>query len=266
MSAAVPGCIPGSVLALDLKVQLGLKIINLAWTPFKSLALRAAEELRIGPHGAIDDRRFFLIDDAGRIVNGTRFGPLTTARANFDGDELSVVLADGSVVAAVPSRGADVRVDWELGYDVAAVEIDGPWADPLGALVGRTVRVVEARPDRPAWSQHPISLLGVASARALGTEFADTRRFRMLIEFDAGAPFVEDTWLDREVALGDEVIIVLRVACARCAVTTRDPQSGIRDHDALRAMKELRGMTTMGMYADVLRPGAVRVGDAVVAR
>ncbi len=53
----------------------------------------------------------------------------------------------------------------------------------------------------------------------------------------------------------------------RCAITTRNPLSGERDADTLRWIAESRprtdGEICFGVYADVVEPGAVRVGDAV---
>ena len=54
---------------------------------------------------------------------------------------------------------------------------------------------------------------------------------------------------------------------ARCAVTTRDPDTGVRDLDTLRLIKGYRGQLDggeipFGVFARVERPGRVRVGDA----
>ena len=54
----------------------------------------------------------------------------------------------------------------------------------------------------------------------------------------------------------------------RCATTTRDPSTGQRDLDTLRAIAAYRGRRDgkdidFGVYAQVVRPGRVRVGDAV---
>jgi len=54
----------------------------------------------------------------------------------------------------------------------------------------------------------------------------------------------------------------------RCAATTRDPDSGHRDLDTLRLIKEYRGVRDrvaidFGVYASVEQPGRVRVGDSV---
>jgi uncharacterized protein YcbX len=55
----------------------------------------------------------------------------------------------------------------------------------------------------------------------------------------------------------------------RCIVTTRDPASGLKDFDTLKRIAEFRPLMTdprgvpFGMYAEVVRPGLVRVGDDV---
>ena len=63
---------------------------------------------------------------------------------------------------------------------------------------------------------------------------------------------------------------VVRVALPtpRCATTTRDPATGQRDFDALRALRELRGLSVeqtvdFGVYATVVKPGRIAIGDAV---
>jgi uncharacterized protein YcbX len=55
---------------------------------------------------------------------------------------------------------------------------------------------------------------------------------------------------------------------ARCAITTTDPERGFRNLDTLRVIKEDRcardgDQFDFGIYGEVVRPGRVRVGDAV---
>ena len=54
----------------------------------------------------------------------------------------------------------------------------------------------------------------------------------------------------------------------RCAATTRHPDTGERDLDTLRLIKDYRGQAPdgsicFGMLARVESPGRVRVGDTV---
>jgi uncharacterized protein YcbX len=56
----------------------------------------------------------------------------------------------------------------------------------------------------------------------------------------------------------------------RCAVTTQDPDTGIRSLDTLHLIGETRGHIPateplpFGVQAEVVSPGVVRVGDAVI--
>ena len=62
----------------------------------------------------------------------------------------------------------------------------------------------------------------------------------MLFELDGCEPHEEDTWDGRRFAVGGAV---LRVGgpVARCAMTTRDPETGERNLDTLRLIKDYRG-------------------------
>jgi|SRR5215211_1912462 len=78
----------------------------------------------------------------------------------------------------------------------------------------------------------------------------------------------EDTWCGRHVRVGDAVVRLLEPV-ARCAITTRNPDTGERDFDTLREIAAYRGLRDgtaidFGVYGDVVEPGRVRVDDAVV--
>ncbi len=51
-------------------------------------------------------------------------------------------------------------------------------------------------------------------------------------------------------------------------MTTHDPETGQRDYDTLRAIKEYRGQVDgkdlmFGVWGEVERPGVIRLGDEV---
>jgi MOSC domain-containing protein len=70
------------------------------------------------------------------------------------------------------------------------------------------------------------------------------------------------------VRVGD---VLLRVTgnVGRCALTTRQPDTGVVDFKTLHHLKTYRGDVTtteplpFGVHARVLEPGRVRLGDAV---
>jgi uncharacterized protein YcbX len=54
----------------------------------------------------------------------------------------------------------------------------------------------------------------------------------------------------------------------RCVITTHNPETGATDARILHALARLRGKNdiTFGIWCDILRPGPIRVGDAVTPR
>jgi hypothetical protein len=104
-------------------------------------------------------------------------------------------------------------------------------------------------------------------AKHAGVDSVDGRRFRMLINLEGADPHEEDAWIGKRIALGDAVLRV-RKPDARCAITTQDPDTGMRDLDTLRAIISYRGLregkhADFGVLADVVTPGRIRVDDEV---
>jgi len=78
----------------------------------------------------------------------------------------------------------------------------------------------------------------------------------------------EDSWRSRRVGIGEAVVRVLEPV-PRCVVTTQDPTTGVKDVDTLNVLAAYRGRpdgkhVEFGMYAEVLEPGTIRVGDQAV--
>ena len=89
----------------------------------------------------------------------------------------------------------------------------------------------------------------------------------MLVEVSGCEPHEEDSWIGRSVHLGDAVIRVERPV-ARCRITTLHPDLGHKDFDTLKTLVAYRGVdhedgVNFGVYAGVVEPGTVRVGDPV---
>jgi len=100
-------------------------------------------------------------------------------------------------------------------------------------------------------------------ARAGGSASVfDERRFRpnLLLETpDDG--FVEDAWCGRRLCIGTAVIQV-EMTCPRCIMTTHGFLDLPRDPRIMRSLVEHHG-GDLGVYASVVTPGAIRVGDEV---
>jgi uncharacterized protein YcbX len=233
-------------------------------TPVKSLRLHHPDAVELGPDGAREDRRFLLVDDGLRLYNGKRDTTLVRASASWDPDarSLALTLPGGEVVEGEVARGRDVTVG-VYGREVHGNVVAGPWADALSDLVGRSLALVERTNGAWATDSHPATMVSRAS---VGLIDGDGRRFRMLLELDGPDALGEEEWADRRVRAGDALLLVGRPT-PRCAVPSAGPDTGRRDRDVLRELLEARGdvdgEACLGVYAEVLEPGTVRVGDDV---
>jgi hypothetical protein len=256
---------------------MGVRVSWLSVAVVKGLALTRHDELTIEPFGALENRRFHLIDERGRFVNGlTRLQRSLFAVVpewNPEADTLRLTFPDGEVVEG-PVLLGDEHATWFYNRAEPGRLVEGPWALALSEYTGRQLRLVRTNdPGRAVdRSNGAVSLVSDESvdelARQAGVASADARRFRMLIGVAGGKPHAEDEWVGHEVALGDAVVRVLEQV-ARCAITTKHPDTGERDLDTLRVIKQYRGVRgtkalDFGVYGEVVTPGRIRVGDAVV--
>ena len=233
-------------------------------TPVKSLRLHHPDAVELGPDGAREDRRFLLVDDGRRLYNGKRDTALVRASATWDPEMrvLGLTLPNGELLEAEPARAgtADVTV---YGRQVAGHVVRGPWGDALSDFVGRSLTLVEREDGAWATDSRPATLVSRASLDLLD---GDGRRFRMLLELDGLEPLEEEQWRNRRVRAGEATLLV-GDPTPRCAVPSASPDTGLRDRDVLGELIATRGAvdgeTCLGVYAEVLQPGVVQVGDPV---
>jgi uncharacterized protein YcbX len=247
-------------------------LVRISTTPVKSLLLHHPDEIELEPFGVARDRRFYLIREDGRLLAGLHHGPLALVRADWepDADRLKLTFPDGEVVEGPVELAEPVLTDF-WGHRVEGRLVVGPWAEALSEFAGRAVRIVKADASAGGVDAEPLTLVSSESvaelARRAGLDSVDARRFRMLLEIEGCRPHEEDTWAGRHVRIGDAVVEV-GGPVPRCATTTRDPNTGTRDLDTLREIAAYRGKRDgkkidFGVYAQVVRPGRIRVGDPV---
>lgn len=246
-------------------------VARISLTPVRTFRLSHPDEVHLTERGVHANRRFLLVDgDGRRLRSSLTVWPAPVSAEWQEEAEVLRVDVDGELAegSALPV-GEPFPVECG-GRQVAVRAVDGPWAEPLSRLHGSPVRI--ARPERPGELQEaPVTLVSRASLERLEREAGrpvDARRFRMLFDLDGCAEHEEDTWAGRRVRIGGAVVRV-GGGVGRCAVTTRDPDTGERDLDTLRLLRGYRdllddGEVPFGVYGQVERPGAVRVGDEVV--
>jgi uncharacterized protein YcbX len=240
--------------------------------PVRSLALLHPDEIDLTEVGVVEDRRFYLVDDTDRLIDRTVIGELVRIGAWTDqgGTRLKLAFPDGLVLDEEVRLGEPVETPI---YDRTGVGhvVGGPWAAALSAFTGRPIRLIRCAQPAGTRMGNPASLVSDGSLRELarqaGRDAVDARRFRMLIEIAGAAPHEEDGWMGKRVAVGPAVLAITKPT-ARCAITTQDPDTGLRDMDTLRTIIAYRGLrdgkkADFGVLADVVQPGRIRVGDEV---
>jgi len=249
-----------------------MRVARISVSPVKGFRLTHPDEVELGPDGVEGNRSFLLVDADGQRLRGSLTPWPVQIRAEYDAgaERLRMHFADGTTVEGDAVARGEAIHSTSGTIDVTGRVVDGPWNEHLTRLAGKPVRL--ARADRTgAGMNAPVTLVSDGSlarlAHEAGRDAVDPRRFRMLFQLDGCDAHEEDTWEGRTFAVGSAVVRV-GGPVDRCAVTTRDPETGERDLDTLRLLKDYRGQRAsdgavlFGVYATVEQPGIVRVGDA----
>ena len=253
---------------------------NIAWisvAPVKGLRLQHRNEVQLTETGVPGDRAFLLVDARGVMISASRLGPLVAVVPEHDlqARTLSLRFPGGDEVVGRVELGEPVPVRF-YGLTLRARPVLGGFSEALSEHCGQELRLVAAPPERPGVDRGrdgAATLVSVASlerlrAQAAVSEPVDQRRFRMTFGIDGLEAHGEDGWIDRHVRVGDALLCVSGNV-GRCALTTRQPDTGLVDFKTLHLLQSYRGDVPsteplpFGVHARVLRPGRVRVGDTV---
>jgi uncharacterized protein YcbX len=252
---------------------------TVAWlssAPVKGLALLDHETVQVGPGGLEGDRRFHLIDETGRLVNGKRLGTLALVTAGYDPatSTLELRFPDGAVVVEEVALGGAIETGF-YGTPRYGRAVIGPWSEALASYAHVPLRLVATEKEGAGLDRDKhaaVSLLSTASLAHLAGLFGipeiDRRRFRMGVGIDGVGAHEEDEWFGRRVRIG-EAVVIPHAHIGRCAVTTQNPDTGLPDLDTLGAIKHYRGEIEseepipFGVQARVAEPGVVQVGDSI---
>lgn len=252
--------------------------------PLKSAGGIALDRAELDALGVRHDRRWMLLDGAGRFISQRRHPRMALLRPRLEGDRVAVE-ADGLEPLVLPrpavAGGTPMTVDlW--GRPARALDCGRPAAERISSWLGEPVRLVYmppelARPvnaafavdhgDRVALADgYPLHLLTASAIDLLNGRLAtplDVRRFRPNIVVEGAPPHAEDGWRLIRV---DGVILHVVKPCARCTVTTTDQDTAAQGREPLRTLATYRrwdGAVHFGQNLIHEGPGELRVGSAV---
>ncbi len=234
----------------------------------KSMAGEQLSSCVVGPRGIPGDRGWAVRDDtAGKLATGSRHSLLMQCAARY---------------REQPTNGSIPPVDMQLpdGTRISSDLIDVN--THLTALLGKSVLLCPLPPaddastqvDGSIWPQGtyfdvaPVHVLTSASLEAMrrlnpGADW-DVRRFRpnFFVETDPGFEgLIEFDWNGQTLRLGD-VELRCEIPCERCAMANHAQAELPKDDSVLRSIAKEANMN-LGTYANVSKPGEVKIGDVV---
>lgn len=250
--------------------------------PVKSCAPVPVSNAAVEPAGLAGDRRFIIIDGAGRFITGREYPVLTQVRCAFVHGELQLRAPGREGLNLELASLHDEYSPITVWRDTVDAQHCGAEADAwLSGLLGGQFRLVHmgARswrgtgllPRQPVSfaDGYPLLAFSEASVADLNGRLptpVGVRNFRPNLVISGSAPFEEDAWARIRVG---EVEFDLVKGCDRCVFTTIDPVSGRKDPEGepLRTLSRYRrgeeGKVYLGQNLVPRNEGAIRVGDSV---
>ncbi|MFF4014471.1 MOSC domain-containing protein [Streptomyces sp. NPDC001843] len=263
--------------------------------PVKSMLGERIDAAELTGRGLAGDRRYALVDrETGKVASAKQprlWRALLTCRAAVTATGVRITTPDGRIWSP-GDAGTDEALSALVGRPVTLTDAPPPEAsldravpeDVLEAGPDAEVPYIDVRfgsgaPPGTFFDFAPVHLITTATLRRLaalhpaGAGAVDGRRYRPNLVVDTpGEDFVEHTWRDRELHIGDRLVLRVVASTPRCAVPTLAHGDLPRDPDALRlpaahhrvpALPGRAPEPCVGVYAQVVRGGLVREGDAV---
>lgn len=266
-----------------------LTLTGLHRYPVKSCRGEAVDSAVVEPWGLAGDRRWMLVDEVGTTITAREANRLVLVHPEITPTGLRVTAPGAEPLdVATPDPAAQVPVDlWSsrLTAAPASSEADA-W---FSAVLGTTARLVHLddptrRPTSPDFGEpadrvsfadgYPLLLASEESLVALndqvlasaqhGTDLLPMTRFRPNVVVRGAEAWAEDDW--RRLRIGAATFRAVK-GCARCVITTIDPDTAERGHEPIASLARLRrwdGKTWFAVNLVPDTPGAViTVGDDV---
>ncbi|HEX3593364.1 MAG TPA: MOSC domain-containing protein [Pseudonocardiaceae bacterium] len=221
--------------------------------PVKSMAGERLDQAPVDARGILGDRLYAVRDPDGKLGSGKN----TRRFRRMDGllDFHAAYLPDLTPVITLPDgrtvRGNEEQVHWAI-----ADGLDRP---------GVTLVKESVISHFDAESLHLVTTASMAWLSDLAPEAEmDVRRVRpnVVIRVDDAVGRPEDAWVGREMHIGSHLVVDVVDTVQRCVMISA-AQEELPDADGVLAALGEASDLLFGVYARVVVPGRVRVGDEV---
>lgn len=263
-------------------------IIASLWRyPVKSMMGEVLLSTHVTEKGILGDRSYALMDkETGKIVsakNPKLWPEMFAFRSRYTqspapGNGLStaaITLPDGSIVTT-DQANANAALSSALGRDVEIIsqvpndpQLEEYWPD-IKELDHRDIVTDESMPAGTFYDLAIVHLLTRSTLEKLASVYPEgefeTRRFRPNIVVNTESDdtgFVENQWIGKTIAIGNDVRLKITEPCPRCVMTTLAQGNLPKDVGILRAAAQ-NNNAQVGVYAEVIQTGIVRCDDEVI--
>jgi uncharacterized protein YcbX len=226
-----------------------VRVLLVTRYPVKSMGGESLPTAQVGPDGLVGDREYAVYGADGKLASGKHSRRFRRMDPVFD------------LVAA--KRGADTVVTRPDGTEVVVGQQDSDAI--LSSHFGEPV-TLRRETDVMHQDAAQLSIVGSATLVELGRHEGDgrpldPRHLRANVVVQTEQPYAEEAWVGRDVTIG-AVRVRVSEPIERCRMVGVEqvglpPRPGmlkaISDHHDLNA----------GIYASILLPGPISVGDVV---
>lgn len=225
--------------------------------PIKSLDGFSPASAVVEKRGLQHDRRWLITDANGQFMTQRNNGKMALLRATIEdnvliirekakesndfkipiiteGGKLPVTVWNDTMQAALVSKEANEFLSDFLGKDVLLVKMPDTTERRVDAQYNFGHDIVSFA------DGYPFLIIGEASMQDLNERLhtpLSIRRFRPNFIFSGGQPYQEDGF--KNFKIGDVDFIGVK-NCARCVLTTRDPDTGTKGKEPLKTLQEYR--------------------------
>lgn len=271
--------------------------ISQLWTyPVKSMVGVSVESVELSSLGIVGDRHWAIRDlERGGIRGAKKIGELMQFTAHRNDNDVIITFPDGTQVSSA-DEDVNFMLSGVLGRNVLLESLPadnnlehfrrGPSDsdDPLTELRGIFGREAEeplpdftafppevAEFESPPGTHHdcwPLMVMTTSALQAMQEALPDSnvdiKRFRpsIVVETNSGEGHVEFSWKGKTASLGTAVLEFLD-PCPRCIMITRKVNDELPEDRAIlrHVVRDLN--QAVGVYARILTPGRVALGDAL---
>ena len=262
-----------------------MKVVGLHRYPVKSLRGEQLERTDVEPIGFAGDRRWMVVNRAGRFLTIRQHPALTQVEVVTRPEGIVIRHAGHGSIAVATPRFSSPRIDVAIWHDVVPAVVADPEAGVFLArilqtevdlvyLADKSARQIDLTYATPGEhvsfaDGYPVLMTTTGSLEDLNYRLAapiGMNRFRPNLVVSTAEGWLEDQW--KVIRIG---ALIFRVAkpCARCVVTTRDPLTGDQadPREPLATLSSFHRASTGGaIFGQNLvpdGPGTISINDSI---